>query len=347
MADMTACGNVGRGPSMFYSFGVPTVEARTKFRDTLTPRAIMFNDALPESWTTAVGKVLRFQLDQPKAHTVMAQRIATALAKLSKGEVFLVVKNRNGDHGGVGAYKNPNPNDNLINVGRNYEFPAIQRNTKITKVTCVALTDNLQRHTDWEPNNSKYQMYPEVALLPDPNTKKRSVVDVRMPLATTLSTKTTTKSAASSTASTSAPKSTSKGTSTGSSTSTSTSASASASSSSCTSADAPANALLKSAFLAAGGKLPDDSKVSGPATASSSSTASSKAAASSASTTTTKAALSASTTTTKAALSADSTTTKATAPSSKASVSSASTTTAKTTTTTSTKKASTSKKVST
>lgn len=108
----------------------------------------------------------------------MVQRIATALAKLSKGEVFLVVKNRKGDHGGVGAYQLPDPNDNLINVWRDYEFPALQSNPHVTKVACVALTDNLQRHTDWEPKKpAQYQTLPEVALLPDPNTagsKKRA-----------------------------------------------------------------------------------------------------------------------------------------------------------------------------
>lgn len=60
IADMTACGNIGRGPSMFYSFGVPTVQARTKFRDTVQPQAIMFNDALPDAWTRAVGSFARF-----------------------------------------------------------------------------------------------------------------------------------------------------------------------------------------------------------------------------------------------------------------------------------------------
>ncbi|KAK7735639.1 hypothetical protein SLS53_007379 [Cytospora paraplurivora] len=93
MADMTAYENIGRGPNIFYSFGVPTV-----------------------------------QLDKPRARTVMAQGIATALAKLSKGEVFFVVKNHKGDHGGEGVYQLPETNDNLINVWRDYEYPALQRN---------------------------------------------------------------------------------------------------------------------------------------------------------------------------------------------------------------------------
>lgn len=312
MADMTACGNVGRGPTMFYSFGVATKTARTSFRDTLTPRAIMFNDALPDSWTVALNKVSRFQLHEGTSQTILTQRWATALARLSKGEVFLVVKNRDGDNGGVGAYQLPNSDDNLINVWRDFEFPALQRNTAITRVTCVAINDNLRRHTDWEPNNAaRYPTLPVVSLLGDPNTRtnKRSVVERRAAIGTTLSTVPATKSSVSA------------------------SATSSASSDSCTSADNPANALLKTSFTSAGGKLPDSSKITGAADSSSSSTGLTKTASSmsktsaNVSSTTTSSKTSTTTkvstksqpiTTSKAATSLKATTTKATTTSKKA-----------------------------
>ena len=47
LADMQTCGNVGEN-TVFYSFGVTTVMARTGLRDTLQPQGTMFNDALDE-----------------------------------------------------------------------------------------------------------------------------------------------------------------------------------------------------------------------------------------------------------------------------------------------------------
>lgn len=54
--DMQRYGNIGTGPTIFYSFGAKTLEARG-FRYTLNPQGIMFNDSLPSKWFAGSGSV--------------------------------------------------------------------------------------------------------------------------------------------------------------------------------------------------------------------------------------------------------------------------------------------------
>lgn len=154
VADMRTCGLIGQGgrPTVFYSFGATTVQARTQFRDTLTPKGVMFNDAIDENYWNTVLNVQKFHMDIQARMTVLVARYAEAMATVSTGEVFFVVKNFNGDGGGQGAYQMPLPGNPGPNVWRAYEFPTLQRNSGVTRVTSVDLSNGLARSVDWQPN---------------------------------------------------------------------------------------------------------------------------------------------------------------------------------------------------
>ncbi|KAI4175505.1 MAG: hypothetical protein LQ343_001705 [Gyalolechia ehrenbergii] len=155
VADMKTCGLIGAGGrnTVFYSFGAPTAQARTKFRDTLSPKGVMFNDALDADYWNKVVNLTRFHMDQSTRKPVLVARYAEAMATASTGEVFVVVQKYNGDRGGKGAYQLPTDTTNP-NMWRAYVFPTLQRNSAVTSVTSVDLSDNLNRHVDWQPNNN-------------------------------------------------------------------------------------------------------------------------------------------------------------------------------------------------
>ena len=154
IADMRTCGLIGQGSrsTVFYSFGATSVEARTRFRDTLDPKGVMFNDALDLDYWNWVVNVANLHMDNPVTRAVFVARYAEAMATVCTGEVFFVVKKYNGDGGGQGAYQNPLPGYRP-NVWRLYEFPTLQRNAAVTKVTSIDLSDNLKHHVDWQPNS--------------------------------------------------------------------------------------------------------------------------------------------------------------------------------------------------
>lgn len=155
-ADMRTCGLVGQGgrSTVFYSFGATTKEVRETFRDTLNPKGVMFNDALDDDYWEIVLKARRYRLDLSNRNTVFVARYAEAMAQVSSGEAFIVVENYNGKGGGHGAYQQPLAGDNAPNVWSSYEFPTLQRNPAITKVTSVDLSNKLNQHVDWEPNKN-------------------------------------------------------------------------------------------------------------------------------------------------------------------------------------------------
>lgn len=159
-ADMRTCGLIGQGgrSTVFYSFGVATVQARTQFRDTLDPKGVMFNDALDEDYWNSVVNVPKFHMDISARMSILVARYAEAMATVSTGEVFLVVKAYDGQGGGQGAYQKPLPGDNTPNVWLLYEFPTLQRNAAVTKVTSLDLTDNLKRHVDWQRNSGDEEL---------------------------------------------------------------------------------------------------------------------------------------------------------------------------------------------
>ncbi|KAL8726756.1 MAG: hypothetical protein Q9181_005935 [Wetmoreana brouardii] len=159
VADMQTCGLIGAGgrSTVFYSFGATTVEARTKFRDTLNPKGVMFNDALDADYWDNVLNLPKFHMDQSARMTILVARYAEAMATVSTGEVFFVVQKYNGDGGGHGAYQLPTDTTNP-NVWRAYEFPTLQRNPAVTRVTSVDLSNNQNQHVDWQPNNNDPQL---------------------------------------------------------------------------------------------------------------------------------------------------------------------------------------------
>ena len=153
MSDMTKCGNVGNiGPTIFYSFGATTIQTRG-FRDTLSPRGVMFNDALPDAWTLAVANAVN--LAGQDRQSLLVARYGQAMASLSKGEVYFFAP----------AFANPYtiPNPGPPNVWRSYEFPTLQRNTgdnAITKVTSVVNTPPYAQSLGWQPNDPQYALLP-------------------------------------------------------------------------------------------------------------------------------------------------------------------------------------------
>lgn len=151
-ADMRTCGIVGTGPTIFYSFGATTVQVRTRFRDTLDPRGIMWNDVLDEKYGDEVLKkrFADFRLDIPTRLTVYTARFAEAMATVASGEVFFAVKNYDGEGGGKGAYQTPTTSG--INVWRTYEFPTLQRNKDVTSVVSIDINNDNSRSVDWKPD---------------------------------------------------------------------------------------------------------------------------------------------------------------------------------------------------
>lgn len=151
--DMQRCGNIGQtGPTIFYSFGAKTIEARG-FRDSLEMKANMFNDALPTGWFTDVGNAVNLVAADRQA--LLVARYGQAMAELSNGEVFLVVPP------GSDPYTIPRDGPGeRPNVWRHYEFPTLQRNTAITQVTGVINAIPYDRNTGWLPNNPNYADLP-------------------------------------------------------------------------------------------------------------------------------------------------------------------------------------------
>ena len=152
-SDMIKCGNVGNiGPTIFYSFGATTIQARG-FRDTLSPRGVMFNDALPASWTFDLSRAVNLAGQDRQA--ILVARIAQAMAELSKGEVFFFAP----------AFADPYtiPNPGPPNVWRSYEFPTLQRNTgdnAITRITKVINESPYARSLGWQPNDPQFSLLP-------------------------------------------------------------------------------------------------------------------------------------------------------------------------------------------
>ena len=154
--DMLRCGNIGQtGPTIFYSFGTRTPEARG-FRDTLTPVGNMFNDVLPGDWFVGSGSVGEaINIVAADRQALLVARYGQAMAELSKGEVFLVVPPF------ADPYTPPlDPPGVTPNVWRNYEFPTLQRNTDITQVTRVINAPPYDRSPGWLPNDPKYSELP-------------------------------------------------------------------------------------------------------------------------------------------------------------------------------------------
>ena len=160
--DMKLCGKVGKN-TIFYSFGARTSEV-VPFRDSLEGGGVMFNDALPGDWTRVMAKKFPI-LERTIPQQVLAARWGEAMASLAYGEVFLVTADN------LGAYTIPNPPrlGEGPNVWRFAEFPTLQRNKLVSKVTRVENAPPFRRTVDWEG----FKNYPELpesqAMKYDPN----------------------------------------------------------------------------------------------------------------------------------------------------------------------------------
>lgn len=166
-ADIVSCGNIGSGPTVFYSFGVATQEVRENVRDKLDPRGMMFNDALDSSWWDGVTNTERFGLADNQARQAYLRNIyAAAMAQASAGEVFLVTASRTSaatDPEQPGIFQNPlNPNDN---IWREFELPNLQRNDQIDAITNVAKDEDWAKTTDWRRGDDNVFPLPDI----DPN----------------------------------------------------------------------------------------------------------------------------------------------------------------------------------
>lgn len=158
--DMMVCGVVGPR-TIFYSFGA-RIQDVVPFRD--LKDGVMFNDALADEWWLALAKIERFHLDIQGRQSVFVARFAEALASIVWGETFLAIPKERvgGPATDDGAYTIPN-DDGTVNVWRFFEFPTLQRNQLVTKITLVDVTtrdgsgkQTFPTHEGWLPNNPNY-----------------------------------------------------------------------------------------------------------------------------------------------------------------------------------------------
>jgi hypothetical protein len=179
VADLKACGTLDKNPLLLYSFGATTVEVRTKVRDTMDPRPVMFNDALPLDWDQKIMGEERFGLKQGKIadpdvnkrNDAFVQRFSAALAVAAKGDVMVVTRSRESKYGGSGAYSKPNPADSKENVWRTYELPLAQRNEDVGRIVSFALDeDPIKPVVDYE-RGKKGEIMP-MPTFPDPPLRK-------------------------------------------------------------------------------------------------------------------------------------------------------------------------------
>ncbi|KAJ8123626.1 hypothetical protein ONZ43_g473 [Nemania bipapillata] len=148
-ADIMSCGVLGRGPTVFYSMGARTFQARQGLRDKLTPPGVMFNDVLGSQWWEPVMARLDFHLEQQDRQDYFRNLFAIAMAQLSFGEVYLATKSRISEAnppGDPGIFQNPLT---LPNIWRQMELPNLMRNPAITSITHVAIDNNYQQTVDW------------------------------------------------------------------------------------------------------------------------------------------------------------------------------------------------------
>lgn len=175
--DMETCGNVGSGPSIFYSFGAATVDVRKPVRDAMGANGVMWNDALDGTYVDMLKKqepTFKMGTAGPR-QSLYVSRYAEAFASLSKGEVFFGVLNYNGEFGGKGAYQNVaaghNPENNKW---IQHEMPTLQHKSQATKITTYGVNDK-SFHVDWERGvKGEMKPYKDSMKLKVPPATKRS-----------------------------------------------------------------------------------------------------------------------------------------------------------------------------
>ena len=105
---------------------------------------------LKSKWWNAIPK--RFPVlsnEGANKHPEFTNRYSQAMALAARGTVYVVVLQRNGEGGGIGAYQLPNK-PSPPNVWRTYEFPAIQhKNAAVTSVKSVDASNDFAISEDW------------------------------------------------------------------------------------------------------------------------------------------------------------------------------------------------------
>jgi hypothetical protein len=156
-ADVKTCGIIGanNAQSVFYSFGVDQNNIGA-LRDRLTPPGNMYNDMLDDDYWNRVmfGRRDTFRLEIPARLQVFIARSAEAYAAACSGEVLVYVGQRQGLSGGMGAFQLPDPSKPGPNILRTYELPSLQRNSAVTRIVSVDVSNNFQHDVDWENGQS-------------------------------------------------------------------------------------------------------------------------------------------------------------------------------------------------
>ena len=183
--DITTCDvlNKDGASTVFYSFGVPTREARPNVRDKLTPKGLMFNDGLmnDEDWWQKVVNNPKYHIADPtrmkdaskrsyglNRNDIFVARMSEALARTSKNDVYLVYGEevggggKDGDLGGIYQLplpvdpNNPDPVKRIPNAWRTWEFPTIQKYSEVQKIYGVDKSQGFPlTNVEWTRNTGQ------------------------------------------------------------------------------------------------------------------------------------------------------------------------------------------------
>ncbi|KIW91231.1 uncharacterized protein Z519_08127 [Cladophialophora bantiana CBS 173.52] len=120
----------------------------------------MYNDMLDGDYWRRVmdGRWENFRLDINARMQVLVARSSEAYASSCSGEVLVYVGQRLGPSGGVSAFQTPMPNPKVKNpdpnILRTYELPILQRNSAVTRIVSIDVSNNFQEDVDWENGQS-------------------------------------------------------------------------------------------------------------------------------------------------------------------------------------------------
>ena len=136
--DLKLCGIVTAddATTLFYSFAGKLSNAQRFQKANPDLNAKQINDVMPGSWYDALGKFPGMASEQGNEQMVWVARSSQALAKVSKGKVYLVASPT------ANIYTTPfvDPNNawkGAHNVWYDYEFGTLQENTDVTGIYTV------------------------------------------------------------------------------------------------------------------------------------------------------------------------------------------------------------------
>lgn len=161
IADIKTCGIISNGhPTILFSFGVGQGNIK-KVRDQYNPLGNVYDDMLDNAYWASVmdkktgsrGEV--FRLDIRERLLVFLARSGEAIGAVASGDVLVYIGKRDG-HGGLGAFQQDDPEIRRDgpNIFRTYELPALQRNSAVTSIISVDISNNAQHTVDWENGQS-------------------------------------------------------------------------------------------------------------------------------------------------------------------------------------------------